>query len=175
MTQTQVAARTRTYSWSDPTINATALGRLSGLDTLRAMIAGELPAPPVMHTLGMDRIEVDEGRVTVVMQAQEFHYNPLGTVHGGILATLLDTATGCAVHTTLPAGIGYTSLDLTTRFLRPVTVDSGELRCEGTVISRGRTIALAEAKLSDARGRLLAHATSSCLLFDLDGAAGGRV
>jgi len=169
MTQTQVSTRTRTYSWSDPTINASALGRLSGLETLRKMVAGELPAPPVMHTLGMDRIEVDEGRVTVVMRAQEFHYNPLGTVHGGILATLLDTATGCAVHTTLPAGTGYTSLDLTTKFLRPVTVDSGELRCEGTVISRGRTVALAEARLLDAEGRLLAHATSSCLLFDLNG------
>src|SRR6266545_4580797 len=93
---------------------------------------------------------------------------PLGTVHGGVLATLLDTATGCAVHSTLPAGIGYTSLDLTTRFLRPVTTASGALRCEGTVISRGRTTALAEARLTDAKGRLIAHATSSCLLFESD-------
>jgi uncharacterized protein (TIGR00369 family) len=115
----------------------------------------------------MDRLEVDEGRVVVWMTAQEFHYNPLGTVHGGVLSTLLDTATGCAVHSTLPAGVGYTSLDLTTKFLRPVTVASGMLRCEGTVLSRGRRTALAEAKLTDERGSLVAHATSSCLLFDL--------
>jgi uncharacterized protein (TIGR00369 family) len=91
-------------------------------------------------------------------------------VHGGILATLLDTAAGCAVHSTLPAGVGYTSLDLTTRFLRPVTVASGTLRCEGTVLSRGRTTALAEARLTDAKGRLVAHATSACRLFDTDAA-----
>jgi uncharacterized protein (TIGR00369 family) len=115
--------------------------------------------------LGMDSMEADEGRVTVFMTPQEFHYNPLGTVHGGVLATLLDTAAGCSVHSSLPAGVGYTSLDLTTKFLRPVTVDSGVLRCEGSVISRGRTIALAEARLTDASGRLVAHATSSCLLF----------
>jgi len=132
---------------------------------LRAMISGELPAPPVLDMLGIDSMEADEGRVTVIMTAQEFHYNPLGTVHGGVLATLLDTATGCAVHSTLPAGVGYTALDLTTKFLRPVTVDSGALRCEGTVISRGRTVALAQASITDASGRLVAHATSSCLLF----------
>lgn len=165
----RIQERTRTYSWSDPAINAAALGRRSGLETLRALGRGELPAPPVMHTLGIDRIEVDEGRATVVMRAQEYHYNPLGTVHGGIIATLLDTAAACALHSTLPAGTGYTSLDLTTKFLRPVTVDSGELRCEGTVLSRGRTVALAEARLTDAAGRLVAHATSSCLLFPING------
>jgi len=99
------------------------------------------------------------------MTAQEFHYNPLGSVHGGVLATLLDTAAGCSVHSTLPAGVGYTSLDLTTKFLRPVTIGSGMLRCEGSVISRGRTIALSQAQLTDASGRLVAHATSSCLIF----------
>ncbi len=168
MDETQIATRSRTFSWSDPALTAAHLGRRSGLDLLRAMVAGELPTPPVMDLLGVERLEVDEGRVAVVMTAQEFHYNPLGTVHGGVLATLLDTATGCAVHSTLPAGIGYTSLDLTTRFLRPVTTASGALRCEGTVISRGRTTALAEARLTDAKGRLIAHATSSCLLFESD-------
>jgi uncharacterized protein (TIGR00369 family) len=159
--------RSRTFSWSDPLVNAAHVGRRGGLEMLRGMIAGELPPPPVMKLLGMDQLEADEGRVVVWMTAQEFHYNPLGTVHGGILSTLLDTATGCAVHSTLPAGVGYTSLDLTTKFLRPVTVASGMLRCEGTVLSRGRRTALAEAKLTDERGSLVAHATSSCLLFDL--------
>lgn len=170
MNETQIATRSRTFTWSDPALIAAHLGRRSGLEMLRAMAAGELPAPPVMDLLGVGRLEVDEGHVAVTMSPQEFHYNPLGTVHGGILATLLDTATGCAVHSTLPAGVGYTSLDLVTRFLRPVTTASGALRCEGTVLSRGRTTALAEARLTDGKGRLVAHATSSCLLFETDAA-----
>lgn len=170
MTQTQAAPRTRTFTWSDPTANAAQLGRRGGLDLLRAMIAGEVPAPPVMHLLGMGAMTVDEGRVTVELQPQEFHYNPLGGVHGGVLSTLLDTATGCAVHTTLPAGVGYTSLDLNVKFLRPVTVDSGLLQCEGTVLQRGRRTALAEARLTDGGGRLVAHATSTCLLFPIEAA-----
>jgi uncharacterized protein (TIGR00369 family) len=166
MDETQVATRSRTFAWSDPAPTAAQLGRRSGRDLLRAMVSGELPAPPAMQLLGVERLEVAEGRAAVVMAPREFHYNPLGTVHGGILATLLDTAAGCAVHSTLSAGVGYTSLDLTVKFLRPVTVASGALRCEGTVLSRGRTTALAEARLTDAKGRLVAHATSSCLLFE---------
>jgi uncharacterized protein (TIGR00369 family) len=159
--------RTRTYSWQDPLLNAAEIGRRSGLEILRAIASGELPAPPIMHTLGYAGMQVEEGRVTFTMPAQEFHYNPLGTVHGGVIATLLDTATGCAVHSVLPAGVGYTSLDLTAKFLRPVTIDSGTLRCEGTVINRGRTTALAEARLFDGAERLVAHATSSCILLEL--------
>ncbi|WP_092374889.1 PaaI family thioesterase [Micromonospora phaseoli] len=167
MTQTQDATRSRTFSWSDPSINATQVGRRSGLELLRAMIAGELAAPPVMHLIDMTRMAADEGRVVVELEPQEFHYNPLGTVHGGVLSTLLDTAAACAVHTTLPAGVGYTSLDLNVKFLRPVTVDSGTLRCEGTVLQSGRRTALAQARLTDGRSRLVAHATSTCLLMPL--------
>jgi uncharacterized protein (TIGR00369 family) len=167
---TETQTRSRTFSWSDPSVHAGLIGRRSGLEVLRAMVDGELPPPPIMQLLGVDRLEVEEGRVTVVMAAQEFHYNPLGTVHGGVLATMLDTATGCAVHSVLPAGVGYTSLDLNTKFLRPVTIASGTLRCVGTVVSRGRQTALAEARLTDERDRLVAHATSSCLLFELNGA-----
>jgi uncharacterized protein (TIGR00369 family) len=167
MTDRQGAVRSRTFSWIDPAGNAALLGRRGGLDLLRAMRDGELPPPPVMQLLGMEpEFEVDDGRIAVYLVPQEFHYNPLGTVHGGVLATLLDTATGCAVHSTLPAGVGYTSVDLTTKFLRPVTVQSGRLRCEGTVLSRGRRTALAEARLVDGGDRLAAHATSTCLLFD---------
>lgn len=167
MTETQALARSRTFSWTDPAGNAALLGRRGGLALLRAMRDGELPAPPIMQMLDMEpEMEVDEGRVVVYLNPQEFHYNPLGTVHGGVLATLLDTATGCAVHSTLPAGFGYTSVDLSTKFLRPVTVRSGRLRCEGTVLSRGRRTALAEARLTDGDGRLVAYATSTCLLFD---------
>jgi uncharacterized protein (TIGR00369 family) len=173
MTQTQprydgVDVRERTYQWHNPTPASAAVGGSSGLEMLRRMIAGELPPPPIMSTLDFDRIEAGaEGLVTFFMTPQEFHYNVLGTVHGGVIATLLDSATGCAVHTTLPAGMAYTSLDLNTRFLRAVTVDSGQLRCEGSVTSRGRQTALGKAHLYDSADRLVAHATSTCLLFPL--------
>jgi uncharacterized protein (TIGR00369 family) len=162
MNETQ---RVRTYSWDDPGISAAAMAHRSGLEILRAMGTGEIPPPPMMHTLGMAGIEVDGGKVVFRLEPQEFHYNPLGTMHGGVLATLLDSAAGCAVHTTLPAGTAYTSLDLTVKYLRPVTVRSGTLRCEGTVLSRGSRTALAQAQVFDERDRLVAHATSSCLIF----------
>jgi uncharacterized protein (TIGR00369 family) len=169
VTQTQDPTRSRTFSWSDPTASITHLGQRGGLELIRAMITGELAPPPVMQLMAMTRMEAEEGWVAVELTPQEFHYNPLGTVHGGVISTLLDTAAACAVHTTLPAGVGYTSLDLNAKFLRPATVASGLLRCEGTVLQRGRRTALAEARLTDARGRLVAHATSTCLLFDLPG------
>jgi uncharacterized protein (TIGR00369 family) len=134
---------------------------------LQAMGRGELPRPPIMETLGINGIDANDGRVAFSLKVEEFHYNPLGTVHGGVISTLLDSCTGCAVHSTLPAGWGYTSLDLSTKFLRPATVDSGLLRCEGTVINRGRTTALAEARLYDGAGKLIAHATSTCILFQI--------
>jgi uncharacterized protein (TIGR00369 family) len=164
---TSLADRSRTFAWPDPAVYAAHLGRTTGLEFMRTMMAGDLPPPPIMHTLGFTDLQAEEGRVVVTLDAREFHYNPLGVVHGGVLATVLDTAAGCAVHTTLPAGVGYTSLDLTTKFLRPVTVDSGRLTCVGTILSQGRRTALAEARLTDARDRLVAHATSSCLLFPL--------
>ncbi|MFF5181178.1 PaaI family thioesterase [Micromonospora sp. NPDC000316] len=167
MTQTQEPARSRTFTWSDPATNAAQVGRRSGIELLRAMIAGELAGPPVMDLIDMGRMEAEEGRVAIELIPQEFHYNPLGTVHGGVISTMLDTAAACAVHTTLPAGVGYTSLDLNVKFLRPVTVDSGTLRCEGTVLQRGRRTALAEARLTDADNRLIAHATSTCLIYPL--------
>jgi uncharacterized protein (TIGR00369 family) len=162
--------RTRSYSWSDPGPGIRQLGRRSGLGLLLAMIEGELPPPPILQTMAIDGFAAEEGRVTVYLTPQEFHYNPLGSVHGGVISTLLDTATGCAVHSTLPAGIGYTSMDLNSRFLRPVTVESGRLTCEGTVLSRGRRSALAQARLTDAKGALVAHATSTCLIFPIPAA-----
>ena len=157
---------TRTHSWQDPAAHAEKVGRVGGLALLRMMADGELPPPPVMSLIGMSGMEVEEGRVTVVCEPQEFHYNPLGTVHGGVLSTLLDTAAACSVHSTLPAGVAYTSLDLNVKFLRAVTLSSGTLRCAGSVLQRGRRTALAEARMTDAAGRLVAHATSSCLIFD---------
>jgi uncharacterized protein (TIGR00369 family) len=113
----------------------------------------------------MAGMEVEEGSVTVYLDPREFHYNPLGSVHGGVLSTLLDTAAACSVHTTLAAGVGYTSVDLNVKFLRPVTLASGRLACTGQVLQRGRRTALAEARLTDEHGRLVAHATSTCMIF----------
>jgi uncharacterized protein (TIGR00369 family) len=167
MTQTQQDGRTRTFGWTDPAVHAELIGRRSGLDLLQAMAKGELPAPPIMQLIDVAGLEAEEGSVTLRLDPQEFHYNPLGTMHGGVISTLLDTAAACSVHTTLPVGVGYTSLDLTVKFLRPITIASGRLTCTGSVLQRGRRTALAEARLVDGRGKLAAHATSSCLIFDL--------
>jgi uncharacterized protein (TIGR00369 family) len=157
--------RSRTYDWQDPAISAAAVGQGSGLDFLRDLLAGRLPAPPIGATLGMALEEVDHGHAVFSLEPGEEHYNPIGSVHGGIYATMLDSAAGCAVQSTLPQGMGYTSLDLTVKFLRPITADTGKVRAVGRVLSGGRRTALAEAQLFDSADRLLAHATSSCLLF----------
>jgi uncharacterized protein (TIGR00369 family) len=151
VTETQAfATATRTFTYARPGQGDLArLAELDGLGQLEAMVAGELPPPPVMATLGFSDFRPERGRVVVTMPAAEFHYNPLGGVHGGIISTMLDTAAGCAVHSTLAVGELYTSLDLTVKFLRPVTVDSGELTAEGTVLQRGRRTALAQAQLTD--------------------------
>jgi len=165
MSQTQ--ERTRTFDWTDPAVHAALIGRRSGLDLLQAMAKGELPAPPIMHLIDLAGMEVEEGSVTLHLEPQEFHYNPLGSMHGGVISTLLDTAAACSVHSTLPIGVGYTSLDLSVKFLRPITTATGRITCTGGVLQRGRRTALAEARLTDPSGRLLAQATSSCLIFDL--------
>jgi uncharacterized protein (TIGR00369 family) len=160
----------RTFTWTTPgQADLARLLQMTGLEQLQAMRAGELPPPPIMDTLGFTDLRPEAGRVVVEMPAAEFHYNPLGGVHGGVISTLLDTAAACAVHTTLAVGEFYTSLDLTVKFLRPVTVSSGVLTCEGTVIQRGRRTALAQAQLTDAAGKLVAHATSSCMIFPVEG------
>lgn len=139
-----------------------------GLEFLRAAAAGELPGAPVMATLGFTLAEVEAGRVVFELRPEEFHYNAIGGVHGGVYATVLDSATGCATHSLLPAGVGHTSLDLTVKFLRGVTVDAGAagpLLCEGTVVHLGRRTALATAELRGPDGRLYATATSSLLIL----------
>lgn len=138
---------------------------MTGYQQLMAMAAGDLPPAPIAETLGMENFGGEEGSIHVELVPRPGHYNPLGTVHGGVISTLLDTAAGCSVHSTLAAGEGYTSLDLTVKFLRAVTVESGRVRAEGRVIHRGRRTALAEATLYDAAGRQVAHATSSCMIF----------
>jgi uncharacterized protein (TIGR00369 family) len=141
------------------------LGSMNGLEQLEAIFEGRLPPPPIAETVGMENFRAEHGAVSVELVPLRRHYNPIGSVHGGVISTLLDTATGCAVHSTLAAGELYTSLDLTVKFLRPVTLDSGRLRAEGTVVQRGRRTALAQAQLFDSEERLVAHATSTCMIF----------
>jgi uncharacterized protein (TIGR00369 family) len=138
---------------------------MAGIDFLRELQTGGLPRPPINYTVDFALIEVEPGRAVFSLTPGEEHYNPIGSMHGGIFATLLDSAAGCAVQSLLPQGMAYTSLDLNVKFLRRITVDTGPVRAIGTVINSGRSTALAQAQLVDASDRLLAHATSSCLLF----------
>jgi uncharacterized protein (TIGR00369 family) len=156
-----------TFVEHDPVAAAAEVAQLDGLSALRAMMAGELPPPPIALLLGFELVEVEDGRAVFAVQPTDAHYNPIGTVHGGLAATLIDSATGCAVHSTLPAGVGYTSTDLQVRFVRAITRDTGPIRCEGTVVHRGRRIATAEARLT-AGERLLAHGTASALILASD-------
>jgi len=141
------------------------LAGCSGMEILQGIFAGELPRPPIGDTLDFVPIRVEPGMAVFQGRPQLKHYNPLGSVHGGWFATLLDSALGCAVHSTLAAGERYTTLEVKTNFVRPITLDTGRVRCEGTVIHRGGTVATAEAKLVVAsNGKLLAHATTTCLI-----------
>ena len=156
--------RERTVAWDDPLVGGRAARTMSGMEYLRAMMRGEFPPPPIAMTLGFTLHEVDDGRAVFGVEPAEFHYNPIGMVHGGVAATLMDSAMGCAVHTRLPAGVGYTTLEMKVNLLRAITMDTGPVKCEGTLLHLGRTTALAEARITDAAGRLLAHATSTCLI-----------
>lgn len=170
MQQPTSTERTRTITWVDPVPTAERGLELSGLDYLRAMMAGELPPPPIAVTLGMLPVHVEEGRAVFAAEPAEYHYNPIGVVHGGLAATMLDSATGCAVQTTLPAGVAYTTLELKTNFVRAITRDTGRVLCEAEVVHRGGTIATAEGRLrAEGTGKLLAHGTSTCLIMPLGG------
>ncbi len=168
------AARTRTVSWQDPIEALERLRATHGLDYLRAMSAWEVPAPPMARLLGIDIEAIEEGRVVMALEPEEHLYNPQGVVHGGLLATLLDTVMGCAVHTRLVAGEAYTTTDLHVQFVRPVTTASGRLVATGEVVHLGRTTATATARVVDAAGRLCAHGSSTLVVRRPrgDGAAG---
>ncbi len=138
----------------------------SGLETFEAMFAGELPPPPIGRTLDFVAIEMAHGRAVFQGRPQLAHYNPLGTVHGGWIATLLDSCVGCAVHTTLLAGKAYTTAELKINYVRPLTTRVPLVRAVGTVIHVGARMATAEGRLVGADGKLYAHATTTCFLFD---------
>jgi uncharacterized protein (TIGR00369 family) len=162
----RVAERVRTVAWDDPVAAAEATLGLPGLDVLRGIQAGELPPPPMALLLGFAIEEVEHGRVVFSVAPGEHLYNPLGAVHGGVAATLIDTVTGCALHSTLPPAAQYTTADLKVTYTRPITSDTGRVLAEGTLLHRGRRMASAEARVTaEATGKLLAHGTATLLLL----------
>lgn len=157
--------RTRTIAWDDPTKGAREARSLSGFDYLQAMQNGSLPLPPILHTLDMHVEEIERGSVSFRFTPQEFHYNPIGTVHGGVITTILDSAMGCSVHSLLDAGTGYTTLELKVNFLKAITTKQAQLKAIGRVIHNGSRTALAEAQLVDEYNTIYAHAVSTCLIL----------
>jgi uncharacterized protein (TIGR00369 family) len=136
-----------------------------GLAFLRGIIAGTHPHPPISETLGFHLTEVDSGRAVFTCVPDFHHYNPIGSVHGGLAATLLDSALGCAIFSTLKQGDTWTTLELKLNFVRAMSKDTGVVRAEGRIIHRGRMVATSEGDLRDAAGKLYAHATTTCMIF----------
>lgn len=162
---TDQVEQSRTITWVDPRPQAALALTMSGIDYLRAILAGDIPGAPIASHINMDFVSVDPGVVVMGATPDESHYNPIGAVHGGFFATLLDSVCGCAVQTTLAAGTAYTSLDLTVSFLRGITVDTGRVVATGRVTKPGSRAAFVEGEIRDGDGRLLATATSTCLVF----------
>jgi uncharacterized protein (TIGR00369 family) len=161
--------RTHTATWGDPAISIDAARSLSGIEWLRAMMRGDLPGPPLASLIGMTLLEIEEGAVVVTLTPAEYHYNPLGVLHGGIAATLFDSSLGCAVQTLLPAGMLAPTLQLQVNYIRPVIVRTGQIYCSGRVVHPGRQTATAEGRMTDTGGTLLAHATGTFVIKTLEG------
>jgi uncharacterized protein (TIGR00369 family) len=158
--------RTRTVTWSDPFLVVQAAPGKTGLELLQEVFAGKLPPPPIAETMGFNGLAVEKGKAVFEGAPAEYLYNPIGVVHGAFAMALLDSAMGCAVHSTLGVGDRYTTLEVKTNFVRPMTVDTGRVRCEGVVIHRGTTVATAEGRVTAVQtGKLLAHGTTTCLII----------
>ncbi len=159
-------SKSRTITWQDPVPTASAGAEMTGLEYVRAIQAGELPPPPIAVVMNYTIERLDEGVAIFDGEPGEEHYNPIGVVHGGYASTILDSALGCAVHTTCAAGEGYTSQTLEVKYLRPITRDTGVVRAEAYVVHRGKKTATSEAKLTAVEGgKLLATGTSTCLIL----------
>ena len=158
--------RVRSFSWEDPAAMAQVASELSGLDYMRGISDGTQPRPPIAAMFGLSIPEIAVGRAVFAMEPAEWMYNPIGSVHGGVAAMLLDSCMGCAVHTTLEAGVGYTTTDLQVRYIRGMDASTGRVLAEGTVVHSGRRTATAEGRLFvQETGTLLAHATTGCVIL----------
>lgn len=158
-------SRQHTITWDDPFAMADAGRELSGFAYLSAAFRGELPMPPIASIMNMRGSEVEEGRVVFEAVPAEYHYNPIGTVHGGFASTLLDSAMACAVHSMLPVGASYATLELKVNLVRAITLQTGTVYCEGKIVYLGGRVATAEGRLTDANGKLYAHGTTTCMVM----------
>jgi uncharacterized protein (TIGR00369 family) len=168
MTTSVGGERSRTITWEDPMIGASAMGTMSGLEYMQALRLGSVPLPPIIALMNMTLVSVETGVVVFTAQPDESHYNPIGAVHGGFACTVLDSVAGCAVQTTLPRGTGYTSLEIKVSYLRGLSTTTGALTATGRVIKPGKRVAFAEGELTDSEGRIVATASSTLLVFPLD-------
>jgi uncharacterized protein (TIGR00369 family) len=159
--------RSRTVVWKDPRRVVEASSHMSGIELLRAIGSGEIPPPPMAVLVGLTPVLAEEGRVIFALTPAEVHYNTMGVVHGGAIATLVDTALGCAVMSKMPRGTGYTTVELHLNFVRPVTAATGRILCEALILHSGSRMATAEAKVRDESGKLYAHASTTCFVFPL--------
>jgi uncharacterized protein (TIGR00369 family) len=159
--------QSRLVTWRDPIATQITAASMSGLAYWSAVADGHLPPPPIAQLIQMRVVDVEDGRITFAWTPDASMYNGLGMVHGGAVCTLLDTATGCALHTTLPEGAGYTSVEIKVNYLKAVTESSGTLMATGTVVKAGSRIGFTEANITDVSGNLVATATSTLLIFDL--------
>ncbi len=148
------------------TVSAERQKEMSGLEFVQGLAAGTLPLNMIAKTLGYDVVEAEKGRVVVVVEPSEIHLNPYGTVHGGLTATLLDSCMGLAVQSTLDKGFGQTTVEFKISLIRPITSETGRIKAEGTVLNSGRRVGTAEGRVTDGKGRLLAHGTTTCLIFE---------
>ena len=159
--------RSRTVTWHSPGPTTAKGLAMAGVNYLRAMRDGELPPAPIAGLLQFEIAEVDPGRVVFTCVPDESAYNPIGAIHGGLLCTLLDSVTGCAVHSTLPQGKGYTSVEVKVNYLKAVRLNSGLLTATGTLVKSGSRVGFAEGVVTDASGAVVATATSTLLIFDM--------
>ena len=157
--------RERTFQWDNPLEGAKQALQMSGLEYLKAMGDGKIPSPPLLHTLDFKPTHLEKGKVIFSFQPQEFHYNPIGSVHGGVISAILDSAMGCTLHSILVAGTGYTTLELKVNFLKAITTKIEELHAVGKIIHAGGRTALVEAQLIDKDNTVYAHGVSTCLIL----------
>ena len=159
--------RSRTVTWHEPGPTTAEGLTMAGIDYMRAVADGDLPQPPIAGLMQLELVEVDPGRAVFTCVPDESAYNPIGAIHGGLICTLLDSVTGCAVHTTLPQGKGYTSVEIKVNYLKAVRLSSGLLTATGTVVKAGARVGFTEGVVTDAAGTVVATATSTLLIFDL--------
>lgn len=157
--------RKRIITWDDPMVGATQAMKMSGMEYLQAMSDGKIPLPPLLHTLDFLPTKLEPGNIEFSFTPQEFQYNPIGSVHGGVITAILDSAMGCSLQSILPAGQGYTTVELKLNFLKGVSIKTGMLKTISRIIHSGSRTALVEAQLVDNAGNIYAHAVSTCMIL----------